>query len=152
MRTAKRANPDWLRKGWEQKKNETVLRIRAAVDALRRDKRVITYESIRGQVKATYGISISANTIKRNELAYEIYQANCTRPKAGKWRYPLLTEMISGAPEKERRAIQSKVSRLRREPKDALIVRLMTLERAVAKQRIVENRLREEIIRLSPMS
>lgn len=69
MGTAKRANPEWLRKGWEQKKNETVVRILAAVDALRQDKRVITYESIRGQVKATYGISISANTIKRNELA-----------------------------------------------------------------------------------
>ena len=45
--------------------------------------------------------------------------------------------------------MQSKVSRLRREPKDALIAKLVSLERMVAKQRDAENRLREEILRLS---
>lgn len=152
MGTRKRQDPEWLRESWERKKNETAARIRAVVEVLRRQKRAVTYESIRGQVKATYGMSISANTIKRNELAYEIYQASRPRPRVGERRHPLLTGIIRGAPEKERRAIHSKVSRLRREPKDALIARLITLERAVAKQRVAENLLREEIIRLSPVS
>lgn len=152
MGTRKRQDPEWLRESWERKKNETAARIRAVVEVLRRQKRAVTYESIRGQVKATYGMSISANTIKRNELAYEIYQASRPRPRVGERRHPLLTGIIRGAPEKERRAIHSKVSRLRREPKDGLIARLITLERAVAKQRVAENLLREEIIRLSPVS
>jgi hypothetical protein len=48
----------------------------------------------------------------------------------------------------ERRAIQSKVSRLRREPKDALIAKLLLLDQTVGKQKRAENTLREEIIRL----
>lgn len=152
MGTRKRQDPEWLRESWERKKNETAARIRAVVEVLRRQKRAVTYESIRGQVKATYGMSISANTIKRNELAYEIYQASRPRPRVGERRHPLLTGIIRGAPEKERRAIHSKVSRLRREPKDGLIARLITLERAVVKQRAAENLLREEIIRLSPVA
>jgi hypothetical protein len=154
MATAKRATPEWLRKSWEQKKNDTATRVRAAVDALRQDKQAITYESIRGQIKVTYGITISANTIRRNEGAYEIYEANRAPPKpAGQRRSPHLNAMLrDGATEQDRRAVRSKISRLRRETKDTLIARLITLERAVVKQRTVENLLREEILRLSRTS
>jgi hypothetical protein len=153
MATAKRANPEWLRKSWEQKRNETAARVRAAVDALHQQKQAVTYESIRNQIKTTCGVSISANTIRRNEQAYEIYEADRAYPKSvGQRRNLQLTELVRGAPEQERRAVRSKVSRLRRETKDALIARLITVERAVAKQRTVENLLREEILRLTPMT
>ena len=154
MATANRANPEWLRQSWEQKKKDTAARVRAAVDALRLEKQVVTYESIRAQIKATCGISISANTIRRNEHAYEIYEANrAHRKSAGQRRRHLqLVELLRGAPERECRAVRSKISRLRRETKDALIARLIAVERAVAKQRTVENLLREEILRLSPTS
>lgn len=153
MATVKRANPEWLRKGWEQKKNETAARVRAAVDVLRQHKQAITYESIRTQIKATYGISISGNTIRRNEHAYEICEANRERPRSGgKQRNLLLIEILRGPPEQDLRAVRSKISRLRRETKDSLIARLITIERAVAKQKTVENVLREEILRLSPLS
>ena len=153
MATAKRANPEWLRHSWEQKRNETAARVRAAVEILRQHKDAITYESIRAQIKATFGISISANTIRRNEHASEIYEANRAHPKSvGQQRDLQLTELVRGAPEQERRAVRSKISRLRRESKDVLIARLITIERAVAKQRTVENLLREEILRLSPTS
>jgi hypothetical protein len=153
MATAKRANPEWLRKSWEQKKNDTATRVRTAVEVLRQHKQAITYEAIRTEIKATCGISISANTIKRNEHAYEIYEANRAYPKStGQRRNPQLAELFLDAPEKERRAVRSKISRLRRETKDFLIARLITLEKAVAKQRTVENLLREEILRLSSMS
>ncbi len=153
MATAKRANPEWLRKSWEQKKNDTATRVRTAVQVLRQHKQAITYEAIRTQIKAACGISISANTIKRNEHAYEIYEANRAHPKSmGQRRNLQLTELLRGTPEQGRQAVRSKISRLRRETKDALITRLITLERAVAKQRTVENLLREEILRLSPTS
>lgn len=153
MATANRANPEWLRQSWEQKKKDTAARVRAAVDALRQEKQAVTYESIRAQIKATCGISISANTIRRNEHAYEIYEANRAHRKSARQRRHLqLTELLRGAPERECRAVRSKISRLRRETKDALIARLITVERAVAKQRTVENLLREEILRLSPTS
>jgi hypothetical protein len=153
MATAKRANPEWLRKNWEQKKNDTAARVRAAVEVLRRQKQAVTYESIRNQIKAAFGISISANTIKRNDRAYEIYEANRAHPQSvGQRRNLQLAELVRGAPEEERRAVRSKISRLRKETKDALIARLIAVEKAVAKQRTVENLLREEILRLSPTS
>lgn len=153
MATAKRANPEWLRKSWEQKKNDTAARVRTAIEALHQHKQAITYESIRTQIKTICGVSISANTIRRNEHAYEIYEANRAHAKsAGQRRNPQLTELLRGAPERERRSVRSKISRLRRETKDALIGRLIILERAVAKQRTVENLLREEILRLTPMT
>ena len=153
MATAKRANPEWLRKSWEQKKNDTAARVRAAVNALRQQKQAVTYESIRTQIKTMSGVSISANTIRRNEHAYEVYEANRASLKSvGQRRNLQLTALVRGAPEQERRAVRSKISRLRRETKDALIARLITAERAVTKQKTVENLLREEILRLSPTS
>jgi len=48
----------------------------------------------------------------------------------------------------ERDQLASKISRLRRKSKDTLIAKLITLERRVRRQTEVENRLREEVIRL----
>jgi hypothetical protein len=101
------------------------------------------------RVRSLHGVSISANTIKRNELAYRIYSAHRQKPKVAHLPEPALRELVAGAAAEERRSLQSKISRLRREPKDALVAKLVSLERAVAKQRDIENRLREEILRLS---
>lgn len=92
---------------------------------------------------------ISANTIKRNELAYKVYLANCRKPKMGKLPEPALRVLVGSSPPERRHALEVKVSRLRREPKDALIARLISLESTIAGQRDAENRLREEILRLS---
>ena len=43
----------------------------------------------------------------------------------------------------------SKTARLRRESKDSLIARLISLERRVRQQQSAENLLREEILRLA---
>jgi hypothetical protein len=109
----------------------------------------VTFESIREVVRSLHGVSISANTIKRNELAYQIYSAHRQKPKVARLPEPALRELVANAAAEERRSLQSKISRLRREPKDALVAKLVSLERAAAKQRDVENRLREEILRLS---
>ena len=63
---------------------------------------------------------------------------------------PLQAETLSYSfPREKRHALEVKVSRLRREPKDALIARLISLESTIAGQRDAENRLRGEILRLS---
>ena len=62
--------PEWLRTRWERTKCETAARVQAAVDQLRQHGRDVTFESIREAIRST-GVSISANTIKRNELAYD---------------------------------------------------------------------------------
>ena len=141
--------PEWLRTRWERTKCETAARVQAAVDQLRQQGRDVTFESIREAIRSLHGVSISANTIKRNELAYQIYSAHRQKPKVASLPQPALRGLVANASVEERRGLQSKISRLRREPKDALIAKLVFLERAAARQRDVENRLREEILRLS---
>lgn len=141
--------PEWLRTRWERTKCETAARVQAAVDQLRQQGRDVTFESIREAIRSLHGVSISANTIKRNELAYQIYSAHRQKPKVASLPQPALRGLVANASVEERRGLQSKISRLRREPKDALVAKLVSLERAVARQRDVENRLREEILRLS---
>jgi hypothetical protein len=48
-----------------------------------------------------------------------------------------------------RAALYAKVARLRREPKDSLITRLIRLENQFSRQAHVENKLREEVIQIS---
>jgi hypothetical protein len=141
--------PEWLRARWQRTKRETAARVQAAVDQLREHDRGVTFESIRETIRLIHGVSISANTIKRNELAYQIYSAHRQRPKVASLPQPALRALVANTSDEERRGLQSKISRLRREPKDSLVAKLVCLERAVTKQRDVENRLREEILRLS---
>ena len=141
--------PEWLRTRWERTKSETAARVQAAVDQLEQHGCNVTFESIRDTVRSLHGVSISANTIKRNELAYQIYSAHCRKPRVACLPQPTLRALVANASAEERRGLQSKISRLRREPKDSLVAKLVSLERAGAKQRDVENRLREEILRLS---
>lgn len=146
---ARRKQPEWLRPQWEKKKQITVARVAEAVQALKRDGDVTSYASIRERVHSLSGVWISANTIKRNDSAYQIYLANRRPPKLRCLPEPLLTRLAEGVPAGERRSIQSRVSRLRRESKDTLIAKLVFLERKVAKQKLAENVLRDEVIRLA---
>lgn len=141
--------PEWLRSRWERTKGETAARVQAAVDQLRERGRGVTFESIRETIRSIYGMSISANTIKRNEIAYQIYSAHRQKPRVASLPEPALRALLASASAGERRGLQSKISRLRREPKDSLVAKLVCLERAVTKQRDIDNRLREEILRLS---
>jgi hypothetical protein len=52
----------------------------------------------------------------------------------------------------KRVALRSKINRLRREPKDALIFRIMQLEQHLKEQSKREDNLREEVLRLSLQS
>src|SRR5215472_5144932 len=145
---SERPSPEWLRPRWEQKKRETAARVAVAVKALRGEGQAVTYASIREKVHALSGLWISANTIKRNDLAYPIYMEHRQPAKSRRRREPLLMRLLAAVAGGERRAVQSEVTRLRREPKDALIAKLILLDQTVAKQKRAENALREEILRL----
>ncbi len=147
---SKRPTPEWLRPRWEEKKRETAAHVQAAVDQLRRQGRKVTLEGIRDAIRTLCGVAISATTIQRNELAYQIYVANREKPRTVTLPEPALRQLTENASAEERRSLQSKISRLRRGTKDALVAKVISLERTVGKQRDVENLLREEILRLSP--
>lgn len=77
----RRKQPEWLGPRWEKKKQITATRVDEAVQALKRDGDVVSYASIRERVHSLSGVWISANTIKRNDLAYQIYLANRRPPR-----------------------------------------------------------------------
>ena len=148
-KTAARKHPEWLSPQWEKKRQLTAARVEQAVQALKNDGGAVSYAAIRERVHSLSGAWISANTIKRNDLAYRVYLANRCSPRIRSLPEPLLKRLVESVPAAERRSIQSKVSRLRRDSKDALIAKLVSLERIVAKQKLTENALREEVIRLA---
>jgi hypothetical protein len=145
----KKTYPGWLQPRWERQKRDTATRVEVAVSALQKDGAEVTYASICQRVSTLFGLSISPNTIKRNEFAYRIYLANRRPPRRTRLLEPLLLRLIDGASDQEKRSLQSKTARLQRESKDSLIARLISLERSVAQQKNAENLLREEILRLA---
>jgi hypothetical protein len=147
--TSKRAVPVWLTAIWEQRRTETAARIARAVTKLHSDGCEVTYSSICATIRAVDGISISPNTIKRNGGAYEIYVAHRRPQRRRCLPEPLLTQTIAAASQEETRRLRSRVERLRRETKDALIARILRLESTVKQQNAAENALRDEIVRLS---
>jgi hypothetical protein len=147
--TSKRAAPVWLTAIWEQRRTETAARIARAVTKLLSDGCEVTYSSICAAVRAIDGVSISPNTIKRNGGAYEIYVAHRRPPRRRCLPEPLLAQIITAANPEEKRPLWSRIERLRRETKDALIARVLRLGSSVKQQKAAENALRDEVVRLS---
>ena len=146
---SKRPTPEWLRPHWEQTTKATAARVQEAVDQLRRKGRKVTLDAIRDTIRSTCGVSISTNTIKRNDLAYQVYLAHRQQPRISCLPEPEIRKIIENAPAEERHGLRSQISRLRRERKDSLVAKVVSLESTARKQRDIENRLREEILRLS---
>jgi hypothetical protein len=142
------ASPTWLQGRWSDQKKATVTRIAGAVASLRQAGGKITYGSICRSVQSLYGVSISANTIKRNQAAYEIYSANRSFRQYSPSKDQALRQTLQNATEKERNRLDSKIARLRRIKKDALIASLLQLEDVTHRQKTTEATLREEILRL----
>jgi hypothetical protein len=144
-----RKSPDWLRPLWEKKRAETVRRVTAAVRALKRQKKAVTLTAIREGIRELDGISISTNTIQRNELAYEVYLNHASTAVKKKSKCWALVVLQRAAPPGQAPAFRAKIARLRRQPKDQLIAKLVELERTVEEQNKRENALREEILRIT---
>ncbi|MDP9224861.1 MAG: hypothetical protein M3P18_13660 [Actinomycetota bacterium] len=149
--TSKRAksSPEWLRGRWDQQRRETADRVGRAVARLRAQDQPVTFSAIRDAVKHIDGVSISTNTIQRNDLAYAVYQQYASIRPSDRRRHRSLSALLDRAPAQERAALHSKIARLRRASKDELIGSLIELAREVKNQGRREHALREELLRVS---
>lgn len=145
----RRPSPEWLRHRWDQQRRTTADRVGRAVTRLRTQGCAITFAAIRDAVKALDGVSISTNTIQRNELAYAIYQQHASTRMSGRRRHRSLTALVDRAPAGERGALRTKIARLRRASKDELIASLIELAREVKNQQRREHTLRDELLRVT---
>jgi hypothetical protein len=141
-------SPTWLEGRWAKQKHATATRIAGAIASLRQAGDRITYGSICRSVQSLFGISISANTIKRNDAAYEIYSANRSSRNYAPSKEQALPKLLQNATESQRNRLGSKIARLRRMRKDALIAMLVQLQGDSDRQRITETNLRDEVLRL----
>lgn len=143
-------DPRWLQPLWEKKKADTAKRVQRAVKEMVRLKMPVTLEGIRNTVKSLYGVSISTNTIQRNEQAYAAYQEHRTTRRTAKVRDRNLGAMMRSASGRGAANLRARINRLRRESKDSLIARLLQMEDERKRQAEREDTLREEIFRLHP--
>jgi hypothetical protein len=140
--------PTWLEGRWAEQKHATATRIAGAIASLRQAGDKITYGSICRSVQSLYSISISANTIKRNDAAYEIYSANRSSRRFSPAKEQALQRLVSDAPDANRKRLGPKIARFRRMRKDSLIAMLLQLQDTSERQKTNETNLREEILRL----
>lgn len=145
----RRPSPEWLRARWDQQRRTTADRVGRAVTRLRTHGHPITFAAIRDTVKALDGVSISTNTIQRNQLAYAIYLQHASTRTASRRRHRSLLALVDGAPTNERGSLQAKITRLRRASKDELIASLIELAREVKNQERREHALRDELLRVT---
>lgn len=143
-------DPRWLQPLWERKKADTAKRVQRAVKEMVRLKKPVTLEGVRNMVKSLFGISISTNTIQRNEQAYAAYQEHRTARRTAKVRDHNLAAMVRSASGRGAANLRARINRLRRESKDSLIARLLQTEDERKRQAEREDALREEIFRLHP--
>lgn len=149
MSRGNRPIPTWLRPFWENKKRETAHHVATAVAKLTSEGRPVTFSAIREAVGILYGMRLSTNTIRRNELAYEIYRQHSRPSKTRPNKSPSLISLYQESDPEHRPSLQAKVTRLRRESKDSLITRLIRTEARISQQAHVENKLREQVMELS---
>ncbi len=148
--SASRKSPVWLQPIWDRKRAETVRRVTVAIRALKRQRKTVTLVGIREAIRELDGVSISTNTIQRNELAYELYIKNATAGSVKKIsKCGALTALQRTVPDVQRPALRAKIARLRRHSKDTLIAKIMEVEKALENQMNRENALREELLRVT---
>lgn len=144
-----RKTPTWLEPYWRTKREATALRIITAIASLQEKSANISLTAICTEVKELTGGSVSPNSIKRNPVAYDAYLA--ARP-LGQARSSCSTDLKGLTADLHgtgRNAMYGKIARLRRVSKDSLIAKLIAFEQQSSKHELVEQRLRDEIIRLS---
>ena len=144
-------DPKWLQPLWEKKKADTASRVERAVKEIVRLKKPVTLEGIRNMVKSLFGVSISTNTVQRNQEAYAAYQVHRTARRKAKVRDHDLAGMLRSVSGASAANLRARVNRLRRDSKDSLIARLLQLEEERKRQAEREDALREEIFRLHPV-
>ena len=90
--------PEWLRARWDQQRRDTAARVSRAVDHLRSLELPVTFSAIRDAVKHMDGVSISTNTIQRNDLAYAVYQQHASVRPFTRRRHRCLSALLDATP------------------------------------------------------
>jgi hypothetical protein len=103
----------------------------------------VTIAALQRAIFAQSGVHASQSTIQRSE-AYRQIRRNAIRHRSA----PKLEAALSDLGPQERRVLLAKVSRLRRENKEYLIAKILTLESARSHQTEVERTLQQEMLRL----
>jgi hypothetical protein len=150
MVTAKnnKRKPVWLEARWKERKQETLTRVKNAVQALLKEGRSVSIRLICDKVREQTGHSLSPTTIKQNSAAYDLYCQHASRKPAIKLKDSALRQLLGNCSKSARPSLQAKVTRLKQVTKEDLIVRLIRLEREVKESKTVENKLRERLIEL----
>lgn len=102
----KRVQPMWLATAWEERRKKTASCVEAAIGKLREANRPVTLSSIRNEVLHLFGRSLSTNTIKRNEDAYQLYLANRRALRTPQVKGQLILELYAYAEPARKAAIQ----------------------------------------------
>lgn len=144
-----RRDLSWLKPMWDRKKQETANRVARAVNHLVKTKQAVTLGAIRETVQLLFNVSISTNTIQRNDEAYAVYLQHRTHTPRVRAKNAALQGVLAGARGERSAALRARIDRLRRESKDALIARIVELEKSAEQHARREDNLREEILRLT---
>lgn len=128
---------------WEKKNAETASRISDSLEKLLKLIEPITLAGVQRVILAQSGVRLSLSTIERSE-AYRQQRRTMVRNR----RSPALDAVLNELGPEGRRGLLAKASRLRRENKEALIAKILLLERAVSRQTEVERALQQEVFRL----
>jgi len=98
----KRVTPVWLASVWQERKQKTASCVEAAIEKLREANQPVTLSSIRNEVLLLFGRSLSTNTIKRNEGAYQLYLNNRRAPRTPQVKSHLILELWLGQSQRRR--------------------------------------------------
>ena len=141
--------PAWLVPAWESKKADTLERVKQAIREIEREGGSVSLRGIAKKAEEVDGSPLSATTIQRNEAAYGEYLKH-RRPFPSRLRRGRsVAEVLEHTPADERRNVRARINYLRKERKDDLIAKVISLQALVEVRDEEASRLREEILRLT---
>jgi hypothetical protein len=141
--------PAWLAPTWEAKKADTLERVKKAINEINREGRSVSLRNITKKAEEMDGRPLSATTIQRNEASYREYLKHRKLLPSRQRRGWSIAEFLEQTPADERRNVQTRISYLRKEKKDDLIAKILSLQMLVEFRDEEALHLREELLRLT---
>ena len=141
--------PRWLAPTWEAKKADTLERVKKAINEIKHERRSVSLRKITKKAEEMDGRPLSATTIQRNEAAYGEYLKQRKLLPSRRSRGWSIAEFLEQTPANERRNVQTRIRYLRKEKKDDLIAKVLSLQMLVELRDEEALHLREELLRLT---
>ena len=141
--------PTWLAPNWEAKKANTLERVKNAIKEIKHEGGSVSLRKITKKAEEMDGRPLSATTIQRNEAAYGEYLKYRKLLPSRQRRAWSITEFLEQTPTNERRNVQTRISYLRKEKKDDLIAKILSLQMLIEVRDEEALHLREELLRFT---